>query len=168
MTLMEYKILLAILIIFLFILRLQSAIISLGSFYLTFEPMLLHPHATYSEKMSMKYPVYFDYITQVKTLTSDDSTIYIPSIQIPYEDDMWPIANLPITSALLFPRKVIYLNDQKLPDLKNNSYVVIADGFPEEKIKANTIFIIGKNLEIFSGNYDPARFSNTDNGLIKL
>ena len=130
--------------------------------------MVLYPHATYGEKMSIKYPVYFDFITKVKTLTSNDSTIYIPLVQIPYEDGIWPIANLQITSAALFPRKVIILNNHKLPDFEKNSYVIIADGFPGEKIKAKKIYIIGKNIKEIYDSYDSVNFNNTDNGLIQL
>ena len=149
-------------------LRLQSAIRSLNSFYLTLEPIVQHPHATYSEKMSMRYPIYFDYISQVKALTPDDGTIYLSPIQIIYGERMWPIANLQITSALLFPRKVIFFNDKSLTDSDYSTYVVITNGFPQFKIKAKRIYVIGANVEKIFGNYDPANFNNGENGLIQL
>lgn len=162
---MKYKILLVSIVLIMLLMRLQSAIKNLGAFYLTLEPIFSHPHATYSEKMSIMYPVYFDFITEVKAVTPDDSTIYIPPIQIQYENNIWPIANLQISSSLLFPRNVAPFNNQ---NCDKNSYIVITGGYPQEKLKAKKIYIIGKEPEEIIGDYDPLDFNKTDNGLIQL
>lgn len=167
---MKYKVLLVFLVFVLLFLRLKSAINSLNSFYLTLEPMIIHPHATYSEKMSMKYPVYFDYITHVKTITSEDSVIYLPppTISFSYENEMRRLTNLAISSALLFPRNVSFFNDKSLVNTEKNTYIIITNGFPQFKIRAKQIYVIGANVEKISGDYDPANFNNGENGLIQL
>ena len=164
----KFKIILVTTVLVLFTLRFQSVIKSLGSFYLTLEPLFLHPQAIYDEKMSMKYPVYFDFILKVKSITPNDSTIYVPSIEIPYVDKMWPIVNIPISSAFLFPRKIVYFSSQNITAHDKNSFLVISDGFPEEKIQAKYVYLLGKSVEKFSGNYNPLNFNKSDNGLIKL
>lgn len=167
---MKYKVLLVFLIFVLLFLRLKSAINSLNSFYLTLEPMIIRSHATYSEKMSMKYPVYFDYITHVKALTPEDSTIYLPGSAINFsgENEMRRLTNLAICSALLFPRNVVFYNDQDLMNSENTAYVVVTNGFPQFKIKAKQVYVIGANVENISGDYDPVNFNASVNGLIQL
>ena len=167
---MKYKVLLVFLVLVLIFLRLQSAINSLKPFYLTLEPLILRPHATYDEKMSTIYPVYFDYITAVKSLTPEDSTIYLPppTTSFSYENEMRRLTNLAITSALLFPRNVSFFDDKSLINTEKNTYVVITNGFPQIKIKAKQIYIIGENVENGFGNYDPTSLNNSVNGLIQI
>ncbi len=167
---MKYKVLLVFLVLVLIFLRLQSAINSLKPFYLTLEPLILRPHATYDEKMSMRYPVFFDYITRVTTLTSENSTVYLPlpTTSFSNENEMGRLTNLAISSALLFPRDVAFFNDQSLTNTEKNVYVVVTNGFPQFKIKAKQIYIIGEKVERVLGDYDPANFNNSVNGLIQL
>jgi hypothetical protein len=150
----------------LIILRFQSAIESFRPFVATLAPIFTDPHASYEEKMSMKYPVYFDFIQQLKNLTPDDSIIYFPQIDIPRGVPMWVAGQMKVDAALLFPRRVEFFQDQTA-DMKIPTYVVFIKGGPEGVIKSKDVYIIGKDVNILDGNYNSSSFQDGI-GLIQL
>jgi hypothetical protein len=165
----KYKILLVIVVLILLILRLQSAIRSLGSFYLTLEPMLLHPHATYSEKMSTRYPVYFDFIQFIKISTSETSTIYIPDMNIAYGNKIWAITNNQITSALLFPRKIVYGKENTFPKHDTNGYIVVIGRGKNIYVNQDGFYLVKNGVVVtFQSNKNSETISSEAIGLIKL
>lgn len=148
--------------------RLQSMASSLNPFLETVQPLIFRPHLSYDQKMSLKYPVYFKYIAAVKSITSENSTIYVNPIGIPYGQIMWPIGQLKLTSALLFPRKVVFYSENRVQDEAGETYLLLAKGFPKENVKAKSVYVIDDNgIKEISGDYDPGKFKN-QNGLIKL
>ena len=79
---------------------------SANNFLHTFEPIVQHPFATTAEKMSYKYPRYYDLIENIKIQTPSDSTIYLPSVNIPYGRPLWALGQIQMTQTLLYPRTV--------------------------------------------------------------
>jgi hypothetical protein len=130
------------------LLRFSSVLTHLRPFIETLRPIFFLSNASYFEKMSIKYPVYYEYIEKVKTLTPENSVIYIPRNEIPYNKPMWPIASLQISSAFLFPRKVSFLDVENINKLEKNSYIVIIDNQPEINIKAKDVFVFEKDTNI--------------------
>jgi hypothetical protein len=149
--------------------RLFSAIAHIGTFFETLKPMHSSPNASYSEKMSMKYPVYYNFIEKVKALTPEDGTVYIPSVEIPYSNMMWPIGSLQISSALLFPRKVSFYDVAYLEKPEKNTFIVIVNGNPKESITTKKIYIFGEDtMNETTDNYAPTNFNGSDIGLMQL
>jgi len=93
-------------IIILVIVRASSIFSSAHNFIATLEPIYHHPFASTAQKMSMKYPRYYDFIQEIKNKTPEDSTIYLPSVNIAYGKPLWALGQLQMTQTLLYPRIV--------------------------------------------------------------
>lgn len=149
--------------------RLNSASRNVKYFILTLTPMFYHPVASYDEKMSSKYPVFYDYLNIIKSLIPENSNVYINDTGDVYTTAMGPISNLQVSSALLYPRNVKLFETGDVPNLESGDYVVMASGFPKSKIKSAEIYlVVGKNVKVTKGNYNPANFDPRDIGLIKI
>jgi len=150
-------------------LRVSSAIHYSKAFIDTLTPIFFNPHASYDEKMSVRYPLYFDFIKFIKTKTPEESTIYIPDVSIPYGDKMWPITSIEITSALLYPRRIVRFQEGVPSKNDTMAYVVIIKGEPSGSINSDTSDLIKSDVVItFQGDYNSKRVSSEDYGLIKL
>ena len=87
-------------------LRVDSTVRSFTPFISTLSPIWQHPGASYAEKMTMLYPEYYPLIERIRHETSVDSKIYVPSVDIPYGQPLWPLGNVQLTRALIYPRQV--------------------------------------------------------------
>jgi len=72
----------------------------------TLEPIYHQPFASTSQKMSMKYPRYYNLIQEIKSKTPEDSTIYLPAVNLAYGVPMWALGQLQMTQTLLYPRTI--------------------------------------------------------------
>jgi|GEM_PF-5765819 len=95
-----------ILITFLIFIRVKSILVSSSNFIKTLEPIFQHPFATTDEKLTMKYPRYYPLIQEIKRLTPEDATIYLPIVNIEYGQPLWALGQIQMTQTLLYPRTV--------------------------------------------------------------
>lgn len=149
-------------------LRLESAIKATKPFVDSLTPIILYPHASYDDKMSMKYPEYYYFIKEVKYIVPEDADIYIPNINIPYGENMWALTNLNITSSLLYPRRIHLFTKEVLTRHNDPSYIVLINNFPDFPIDDREIYILNdKEILQNNKNYNPENNQNYK-GLIKL
>jgi len=69
--------------------------------------------------MSMKYPRYYNLIQEIKSKTPEDSTIYLPAVNLAYGVPMWALGQLQMTQTLLYPRTI-----KKYTGLETAGYLV--------------------------------------------
>lgn len=159
----------AVLVLLLFVaFRISSIINSFVPFLNTLKPLFLYPHATYEEKMSMKYSEYIDFIEKVKAITPENSVIYFPRINIPRGMPMWVAGQLKVDAALLFPRNVAWFDNYAIHKGETHTYIAFIKGSPQQAIKAKEVYVIKDNIQIYFRDYDPEVFGDSENGLIQL
>jgi len=95
-----------ILISLLILIRIKSILINSSSFFKTLEPIWQHPFATKAEKLTMKYPRYYPLMQEIKNTTPENTTIYLPEVNIPYGQPLWALGQMQMTQTLLYPRNV--------------------------------------------------------------
>jgi hypothetical protein len=118
--------------------------------------------------MSYKYPKYWNLISTIKNLTDENSIIYLPQASINYGEDLWPILNIPMTSALLYPRKVLIVDVPK-KDPKFETYIVFCNSYPNDVIKAHQVHVINNSrVETYLGDFMPEHYRGNKLGLIRL
>jgi hypothetical protein len=153
----------------LFLLRIDSLVRSINSFWETLKPIVYQPHATYDEKMSERFPEYYGLIKRVLSITPDNCVIYTPDPNLLTDKNLWPFSNKAISSGFLFPRQAIPYSGTVTKDAKLPTFVIIANGFPNFPVNATEIYIFNDTVtNTFYGDYSPGRFSSNVIGLIKL
>lgn len=78
----------------------------------------------------MKYPRFYSFMRKVKSETPSSSGIYLPQEpNLTYGEPMWPIANIQIVNALLYPRTVMAYdpNYYYTKDQEANTYIIQFD-----------------------------------------
>ncbi|OGJ37774.1 MAG: hypothetical protein A2383_01660 [Candidatus Pacebacteria bacterium RIFOXYB1_FULL_39_46] len=153
-----------------FLSRIKSILVSGNSFFATLQPIIDQPFASYDEKMAMQYPVYYDFIQDIKKITSEDSLIYLPEINISRPQPMWALSSIHITQPLLYPRKVQKFDINNLPLKKAgdpDTYIVVAYGYPKIVLPDYDLILLVDDKHIASEKYDSSVFEeNKMAGLI--
>lgn len=144
--------------------------------YKSTAPIFASPLSTYDQKMTRAYPGFYPAMMQVKSLTSDSSTILIPPQGAPWVLE----GNAALVSRFLYPRRVESY-DPSDADFSPNTYVLIAKGswteagamekgWPKNPVLAKRIwrFDLARGAsEEYSRDYNPV--SDTwDWGLIEV
>jgi len=101
------------------IVRASSIFSSAQNFMQTLEPIYHQPFVSTSQKMSMKYPRYYNLIQEIKSKTPENSTIYLPAVNLAYGVPMWALGQLQMTQTLLYPRTI-----KKYTGLETAGYLV--------------------------------------------
>lgn len=122
--------------------RLNSVITSRSQFIKTLEPIIKHPLATYDEKMSFKYPIYYDFIQEIRNNTPNNCTIYVPHTGIPYPKAMWAIDLMQLTQTALYPRKVVSIEKYIEGSDDEKSYKIFIHGEGLEEYPESSIVIL--------------------------
>lgn len=150
---------------------------TLAIIYIGLRDLALDPFATYSQKMTNAYPGVYPALQQVRQLTSEDATILIPPQGNPWEIE----GNAAMVTYFLYPRHVKNLDVDKLKDLPNHTYLLIAKGswpktgdtdygWPKVAVHASTLWQIDlssqQNLS-YARDYDPL-LDKWDWGLIEV
>jgi len=86
--------------------------------------IMADPFATYEQKMAKAYPGFYPAMQEVKKLTPPDSTVLIPPQGNPWEME----GNAAMVTYFLYPRHVENLYLDKIDDLPQNTYLLIAKG----------------------------------------
>lgn len=150
--------------------RILSTINHLNPFIDTLREVVVHRSLTYSEKMHLKYPRYYDYIEWIKVVTPEDAIIYQTDLEIPYGEPLWPSNNIQMNNAWLYPRHILPwkgLNAVKRED-SLPTYIMVIDGFPRSDVKSSSVLIFNENNTEISGDYIHDNYPSTKLGLIKL
>ena len=95
---------------------------------------LQDPKRSYEQKMRSVWGSYFDFIQFVQTRTPDTSVLLF--------DSKYYYATLNL--YFLYPRKLIYGNEETLRSHPEINYVVISDGFPNFPVAGEKIMFDDK------------------------
>lgn len=147
--------------------RFVSIVSKAKPFIKTLEPIYKNPMASYEEKMDMKYPEYLEFINKVKRLTLEDSIIYLPNVEIPFGQAMWPVSNRSMNASLLYPRKVFGPEVKPEKIIDKETYIIFYKGVPDRIINAEKVFVVGDEIQIIKSDYDQSELKEKK-GLIQL
>jgi hypothetical protein len=123
--------------------------------------ILLHSQKTYDQKMDIKWPVFYNYMTFIKNNTPQNSTILIP----PQVSPWLSTGNSALVRYFLYPRKLIHGGLDSIP-LDGYDYIMISwgrwsndnfsYGWPMVDIKAQELLYWDQDsnvINIVPGNY---------------
>lgn len=152
------------------LIRIISTLKHLDPFIDTLREVVAHRKLTPSEKMLLKYPRYYDYITWIKVVTPGDAIIYQTDLEIPYGEPLWPSNNIQMNSAWLYPRRVVPWKgiDTVIKEDGRPTYMMVIDGFPRSDVIAKNVILFDLETKQIVGNYIHDNYPSTKLGLIEL
>lgn len=140
--------------------------------------IVLHPYASYDEKMETRWPFFYGYMKFVKDNTPESSAIAIPPPVRPWLS----VGNSVLVRYFLYPRFLI-TDENEFPTDRNPDYFLLTRGlwnaydekdygWPKDYLKAEYILYLEQNpysVTKLEEDFDPSDPKNREGwGLIKI